>query len=416
MKGLSESMPVKLDATYVLISAATALFSVASLAGAQAPDTPQAAPTAVTNPPAATDSKAAAIASDAPAATPAPRTWHIGPMELSGFIDGYYSYNGNQPAKSANDQMNDFYNFNDKTDQINLSSAFLTLNHDPAPVGAHIEFVYGRTNKLFNFGSTEMNYVEQAFISVKPPKAKGFELDLGKFVTFAGAETANAKDNWNYSRSLLFSYAIPYWNFGGRASMPVSKTETVGVQLVNGWNSVTKANGGPTVGLNSTYTTPKYTWSADYYGGPEKPAATQVFRNLIDTTLLLTPSAKLNAYINFDYGRDHADSSAVLSDGIAVKHWDGIAAAVHEQFTGTSAVAGRFEYFSDPQGNQTGSIVQLKEVTATYEFKWKMGWLTRAEYRGDFADNPVFHSGSDKLVTSQSTFSIGLIAPFGPKR
>ena len=49
-----------------------------------------------------------------------------------------------------------------------------------------------------------------------------------------------AKDNWNYSRSLLFVNAIPYWHFGARTSMPVSKTDTIGFQLVNGWNNVSK--------------------------------------------------------------------------------------------------------------------------------------------------------------------------------
>ena len=78
---------------------------------------------------------------------------------------------------------------------------------------------------------------------MKPPKAKGFEADLGKLVASAGAEVIEAKDNWNYSRSLLFAWAIPYCHFGLRTSMPVSKTETVGVQLVNGWNNVPKMGG-----------------------------------------------------------------------------------------------------------------------------------------------------------------------------
>ena len=36
----------------------------------------------------------------------------------------------------AYDQINQLYNFNDKTDQFELSAAKLTLNHDPDPVGA----------------------------------------------------------------------------------------------------------------------------------------------------------------------------------------------------------------------------------------------------------------------------------------
>ena len=73
-------------------------------------------------------------------------------MDLSGFIDGYYSFNFNRPNTSMGDfdQINQLYNFNDKTDQFELSAAKLTLNHDPDPVGAHVDFIYGRTNDLIN--------------------------------------------------------------------------------------------------------------------------------------------------------------------------------------------------------------------------------------------------------------------------
>ena len=125
-------------------------------------------------------------------------------MDVSGFLDGYGSYNSNDPSEGNNGKVNDLYNFNDKTNQWALNAAKLTLNHDPAPVGAHVDLVYGRVNKLVN-ASNQLEFVEQAFVSVKPPKAKGFELDLGKWVTSAGAEVIESKDNWNYSRSILFA-------------------------------------------------------------------------------------------------------------------------------------------------------------------------------------------------------------------
>ena len=232
-------------------------------------------------------------------------------MDLSGFIDGYYSFNFNRPNTTGDyDQVNQLYNFNDKTDQFELSAAKLTLNHDPDPVGAHIDFIYGRTNDLINAvpsnsdGAEQLNYIEQAFLSLKPPKAKGFELDFGKFVTSAGAEVIEAKDNWNYSRSLLFVNAIPYWHFGARTSLPVSKTETIGFQLVNGWNNVAKSNGGVTGVFTSALTKPKYTWNLNYIVGPENSNTASGLRNLVDTTLLLTPPGKTNAYFNFDYGQN----------------------------------------------------------------------------------------------------------------
>jgi hypothetical protein len=412
----------------ILKAFSSASMAMALIAGAQTPVPPMPAATAAATAPVAA-ATAAPAATDAPAAAPivppTPPTWSVGPMDISGFIDGYYSYNTNRPTDAANGQMNDLYNFNDKTDMFNLSAAKLTLNHDPDPIGAHVDFIYGRTNDLINAvpanssSADQLNYIEQAFLSLKPIKAKGFELDFGKFVTSAGAEVIESKDNWNYSRSLLFSWAIPYWHFGARASMPVSKTDTIGLQLVNGWNNVSKSNGGVTVGLNNALTKPKYAWNLNYYGGPENANTTSGFRNLIDTTILLTPTAKFNAYINYDYGQNRdgkVTTGSITTGDTNLNHWQGVAVAARGQVTGKAAFAGRYEYYLDPNGFMTGTAQHLQEFTGTYEYKWVEGLLARAEYRGDFSNVSSFHQNSTSFTNKQSTFTLGMVAFFGPKR
>jgi Putative beta-barrel porin-2, OmpL-like. bbp2 len=420
-------MSMSTNARRILQSIAGAALGMAVLTGAQtpAPATPASSSPATPAPAAPAPAAPAADQPAAAPAAPAAPTWSVGPMDVSGFIDGYYSDNFNRPTASNNGQMNDLYNFNDKTDQFNLSAAKLTLNHDPDPIGAHVDFIYGRTNDLINApppnssSTDQLNYIEQAFLSLKPPKAKGFELDFGKFVTSAGAEVIESKDNWNYSRSLLFSWAIPYWHFGARTSMPVSKTETIGLQIVNGWNNVSKSNGGATVGLTSAFVKPKYTWNVNYYGGPENANTTTGFRNLIDTTILLTPNAKFNAYINYDYGqnRDATVTTAGVTTGDDnLNHWQGVAVAARGQVSAKSALAGRFEYFTDPNGFETGTAQQLKEFTATYEYKWVEGLLARFEYRGDFSNVAFFHKDTASMEDSQNTLTVGFVAFFGPKR
>ena len=336
-------------------------------------------------------------------------------MEVSGFLDGYYSYNHNDPTEDANGKMNDFYNFNDDANQPGLSAAKLTLNHDPAPVGAHIDAIYGRTNRLMN-PSGQLECVEQAFMSFKPKSWKGIEIDGGKFVTFAGAEVIEAKDNWNYSRSLLFAWAIPYWHFGGRATMPASKVDTVGLQVVNGWNNITHHVGGPTIGVNNTLTEPKYTLSTDIYtGAADAPSGQNGYRNLFDTTLLLTPNAKLNAYINFDFGQQKQTKT---SQGEGVNERDnlyGVALALHEQFRPSMAVSGRYESMNDAGGYSTGTAQILQEFTGTYEYKWKYGLLSRLEYRHDWSNQATFHKESG-MTDSQTTMSAGVILVIAPKR
>ncbi len=346
-------------------------------------------------------------------------------MDLSGFIDGYYSFNFNRPNTTDEyDQINQLYNFNDKTDQFELSAAKLTLNHDPDPIGAHVDFIYGRTNELINNSATnttnttyvasQLPYLEQAFLSVKPPKGKGFELDFGKFVTSAGAEVIEAKDNWNYSRSLLFVNAIPYWHFGARTSMPVSKTDTIGFQLVNGWNNVSKSNGGVTGVFTNAYTKPKAAWAVNYIVGPENSNTTSGLRNLFDTTLTLTPPGKYNAYINFDYGQNH--DALAAQDDTKTHDWWGIAGALHAQASSKNAIALRAEYFNDPDGFQTGTAQHVVEGTFTYEYKWVEGALMRIEYRCDASNVNFFNKLANQSSSQQQTLTVAFIAFFGPKR
>ena len=89
-------------------------------------------------------------------------------------------------------------------------------------------------------------HIFQAYVSLKPAKWHGFQVDFGKFVTSAGAEVTETHLNWNYSRALLFANG-PYYHFGLRTTAPLSKNFTAGVQLVNGWNNVEDNNSAKTV-------------------------------------------------------------------------------------------------------------------------------------------------------------------------
>jgi hypothetical protein len=413
----------------VLQGMAGALMCLAVVAGAQTPSAP--------TPPSTTAPET--TPATAPAAAPAP-TWSVGTIDFSGYLDGYFSYNANRPAN----QTNEGYNFDD-SDQFNLEAAKLTLNHDPDPIGAHADILFGRTNNLIHCSGCDqtLNYIEQAYISVKPAKAKGFELDAGQFVTSAGQEVIETMNNWSYSHGLLFTDAIPYYHFGIRTSMPVTKTWTAGVQVVNGWNNVTDNNHGVTIGLTSSLVKPKYTWNTNYYVGPENSGITppsyagtqKGYRNLIDTTLLLTPNAKFNMYVNYDFTQNHTPAIPAYTsfESPAYKafsrHLQGVAVSAREQITANAALVARYEYLAD-QGTPTGVITigtgtkqKLNEFTATYEYKWAAGLLFRAEYRVDWSNVAVFNYGNDASIspynptkTDQNTATIGLIAFFGPKR
>ena len=360
-----------------------------------------------------------APASNPPAQEPA--TWSVGPIDFSGLVDGYYSFNANHPAS----QVNQLYNFDDKTNQFSLNMAKLSLSHSPDPVGFQVDLGFGRAFEIFNRQPSEQasdtfRFLKEAYLSLKPPKAKGLEIDFGKFVTSAGAEVIETNGNWNYSRSLLFALAIPYYHFGVRTSIPIGKYFTGGVQIINGWNNIGDNNSGKTVGVTGTLTTKKFSWSNNYYAGPENNDTSKGWRHLYDTTFLFTPSTKLSSYINFDYGQNRNFSflSGVAVPGTPLlSKWYGVAGALHLQANSRWSFTPRLEWFKDRDGFATGVAQDLKEFTLTGEYKMVEGFLARLEYRRDWTNQPFFdYGGVPGSKKDQNTVALGVLAYFGPKR
>jgi hypothetical protein len=344
-----------------------------------------------------------------PATTPPEPTWSAGPINFSGLVDGYYDVNFNHPFTMDNQLRN----FDEKANQFSLNMMELTMQHDPDPVGFRVDLGFGQAFTTIHASEQApqiFQYLEQAYVSLKPPKAKGFEADFGEFVTSAGAEVIETKDNWNYSRSLLFSWAIPYYHFGLRTSMPLSKTITGGFQVVNGWNDVQDNNSGKTVGVTGVLTKRKYAWNVNYYVGPEKPNTNQGYRNLIDSVVWLYPTSKVSVYLNYDYAQERSLTNVL-------DHYQGFAGAARFQLNKTIAVASRAEIFNDPQGFSTGTPQQLWEYTATGEYKIAEGFLSRVEYRRDASDQFFFQRGTTPNGSqNQSTILVGMVVYYGPKR
>lgn len=355
------------------------------------------------------------LAQTAPATPPPAPSSDLAGMNVSGLIDGYYSYNANHPPES--DNGNQLRNFDFDANTLTLSMAKLTITRDPNPIGFHLDLGFGKAFTTILSTQPDFKYLEQAYVSYRPTKAKGFQIDLGEFVTSAGAEVIEAKDDWNYSRSLLFSLAIPYYHVGVRTSMPLSNTFTAGVQLVNGWNNFTDNNTGKTVGITGAWAKPKFTLSTNYYVGPENDNTNKGYRNLFDGTLLLTPAARLSAYINYDYGQNrNATQTATGAYQIStLSRWQGGALDLRYQATNKIAFSPRWEYYSDPNGFTTGLAQNLNEVTLTGEYKLHDGVFSRVEYRRDRSDHDFFNRGSGTVPT-QSTLEVALIAFFSPKR
>jgi len=382
------------------VTATMLAFSVIGIV-ASADDTPAPAP-----PPAPT---AAPSAAPSPAASPETSPPGPSPVELTSFVDTYYSYNFNKPAGDT-----PLRNFDTKHNQLSINLVEVALEQKPTAkgrLGFRADLDFGPTTDIVHAaepgGTDVFKIFEQGYLSYLAPAGTGLQLDVGKFVTPFGAEVIETKDNWNYSRALLFALAIPYYHVGVRATYNVNDKLTLNGYLVNGWNDAVDNNGGKSIGLSATLKPhPKLTIVGNFMGGPEQKDDSADKRYLWDGTVTFNATPTISLMANYDYGKDRFA-------GVPVK-WQGIAGYVRWQATPNWALAPRVEWLDDADGFMTGVSQKVKEVTFTSENKIDGGLLARLEFRRDMADEPFFVKDGEK-VKAQNTFTVGLVYAFGTK-
>jgi hypothetical protein len=333
----------------------------------------------------------------------------LGGIEFSGLVDAYYNFNSNHPASGNNNLR--FYDA--KANTFTLNMAKLTLERAAEPVGFKIDLGFGRGIDLFNSfepvadNRRVIQNVVQAYVTLKPPKAGGFQLDVGKFNTSAGAELTETHLNWNYSRGFLYSNG-PFYHVGARVSKPITGIWTAGASLTNGWNNTEDNNSGKTVGLTSALAGKKVSLFNNYYVGPEKTGSNEGYRHFIDTVLTLNPSDRANFYVNYDYGVDKKGF------GVEKQTFYGLGLAGHFVANSWFSVSPRWEIYNDGGGLITGQVQRLQSFTFTAEAKIATGFLTRAEYRRDWSNQPYFDRGNENgSAKNQNTFLVGFVAFFG---
>ncbi len=336
----------------------------------------------------------------------------------SGFVDVYYSKNFNSPSN----QLNQLRNFDIYENQFGLNLAKLTVQEQAQPVGFRVDIGFGTGNDVVQGllnpltgattpSSSTLNLVEQAYLTAVVPIGSGLTVDVGKFATMMGYEVIESNGNWNYSRSLMFAWAIPYYHMGMRLTFPLSGNFTVALHIVNSWNTVVDNNKSKSVGLGLNYSpTSATTITLNGMSGFEQPTGVPYGKKDV-AELIVTQQAGDNLSFALDatYGRERVAGFLDM--------WKGIAIYAKYNCGSKSDIALRGEIYYDPDGYTTTATfpkATFKEVTATYEYRPWDPIILRLEARDDFANGNSFVSASlaSPTKTSQPTLLVGVIATF----
>lgn len=341
-----------------------------------------------------------AHADDAPAAALAASSG----IDFTGFVDAYAGYNFNKPITGTSGLRV----FDAEHNAFTVALAEIAFEKKPVAgsvVGFRTDLDFGPaadiSNSLEPGDKTILKNVQQAYVSwLASPKV---QLDFGKFVTYIGAEVVESKDDWNYTRSFQFGWAIPIYHAGARATITASDKVTLAAYLVNGWNNVKENNtdksfGGQIIAKPSG----KLTLMGNVLAGKE--GSSDDTRFLADAIVTINASSKVTVMANYDYAKE-GDAK-----------WQALSGYLKLQASDTVALSPRVEWLDDKDGFMTGTQQTLMTYTLTGEVKIGGGLLARVDARVDHSDKDYFASDTDGVFKkNQPSVTFGLVYAFGGK-
>jgi hypothetical protein len=301
---------------------------------------------------------------------------------VTGSADATYQYlstsglfRGGVPSRS----------FDFQQDALTIHQAALALALQPKQgFGALVNVTVGRDAqviKSYPIASDAQLDLTQAYVQYA---TGSLTLLGGKFATLAGAEVISEPQNTNFSRSILFGYAVPFTHTGLRAVDALDDAWTLTLGVVNGWDQITAPDGGKTVEFGLGWTPSKrVSVIVDGYAGPEPIAAAprdvHGERELIDAVLTWNASEKLALVLNYDWGAQAADAVSSMHTA----RWSGLAGYVNMQWTSEWRTSVRAETFDDRDGYRTGVEQTWSELTLTLGFAPTKNLELRLEGRAD---------------------------------
>jgi len=345
-------------------------------------------------------------------------------ISVNGYIDASYTYLSGTGAFTSGTANRVF---DTERQSFNVNALDLTLSAlPPEGFGGMVNLTAGTdANVIGSAGTntTDQFDVTQAYVHF----AKGGLMVIGgKYVTLSGAEVIKSPSNTNFSRSILFGYAIPfthtgvraYFTPGGSAVSPDGKpTFIVGVN--NGWDIQSESKqgaagdgsiaNGKTLELGVSGNLSKsVSGAAVLYRGNESTGAVKTGqRDLLDLVATFTVSDALSFTLNYDTA---TQEKALTGDKEA--KWSGIAAYVNYKLSDAWRVSFRTESFDDKDGFRTGVAQKWKENTLTLANTPAKNVELRAEVRADNSDKSSFSQPGSGPKKSQDSLGLEAIYKF----
>lgn len=344
-------------------------------------------------------------------------------IDIGFYVDTTYQYVFDRG--STNDlQLRSLYPDNE---QFAINAFTLSVSKTPTLeggvmdlIGFRADILFGEQAPLLASNGLESDVVDpyQAYLQFLAPVGNGINFYAGKFVTLAGYEVIEAKDNPNITRSILFGFAIPFTHTGIRADYSAGPL-TLTAGLNNGWDQVKDLNDNVTIESQIAFShsggivSDMWIGVTGYFGrepGDLGFDETNGWRELITAVGTITFNDWLTFIVDADFGwqQDVIFNEIGSEEGVS---WWGIAGYIVADVHPAITLALRGEYFDDEDGFRTGLAQSVFEFTPTISIKPFKGLIAgnrfvdnfeaRAEFRWDHSDERFFETEDGGLEKDQ---------------
>jgi len=163
-------------------------------------------------------------------------------LKLGFYVDTTYQAAFHQP----NDQDIVLRSLYPDQNQFNINAFTLSIAKDPEfsdsvwdLIGFRADILFGQQAPLLASAGLESDVVDpyQLYLHVIAPVGNGIDFYAGKFVTLAGYEVIEARNDPNISRSILFGFAIPFTHTGIRSHYAAGPLDFY-LGMNDGWDTV----------------------------------------------------------------------------------------------------------------------------------------------------------------------------------
>ena len=329
------------------------------------------------------------------------------PFSLSGYVEGYYSYDFADPEDKLKPPF--FYSFN-RHNEPNINMAMVKASYVTGKFRANAALMAGTYSK-YNLAAEPdiLRNIYELNFGVRLSK-KDLWLDAGVMSSHLGFESAIGKDCWNLTRSIMAENS-PYYETGVKLGYGSDNGRWyAAILFLVGWQRMkpVEQNSLPSFGTQLQYKpNEKFILNSSSFIGTDKPDSARKMRYFHDLYGIYQVSKKLGLQAAFDIGAEQKEKGSS-----SYNMWYTWVMGMKYTWGKRLATGLRLEYYQDKNGviisTETGAAMAVYGASVNMDVQIFRSLLWRIEARGLTGEDVFLKEGmavnGNQAVTTSIAF------------